>query len=119
MAETLVSVRIDLTRERLGQLTAFAGQTGSDVGSVVRAIIDSADLDGTGGEDVLDVPKIPDAPVLTVAEVARYLRVSPVSVYQWINQGRFPHRRVGSRRLIPRDEFMKWFKSGVAGGDDR
>lgn len=110
MTETLVSVKVDLTREQLERLTAFAAKNGTDVGSVVRSIIDLADLDGTA-------PELPDVPVLTVPEVAAYMRVNKATVYQWIDEGLIPHRRLTSKRVvIPRDAFMKWFDSGVAGG---
>lgn len=112
MNETLVSVKVDLTREQLEKLTTFAGKTGTDVGSVVRAVIDSADLDGTG-----DTPELPDAPVLTVKEAAGYMRVSEQAVYRWIDEGLIPNRRITSKRVvIPREAFLKWFESGVAGG---
>lgn len=110
MTETLVSVKVDLTREQLERLTEFAVKNQIDVGSVVRSIVDLADLDGTA-------PELPDVPVLTVAEVAAYMRVTKAAVYQWIDEGMIPHRRITPKRVVvPRDAFMKWFESGVAGG---
>jgi excisionase family DNA binding protein len=108
---SVVSVRVDLSREQMERITAFAGEKGLDIGTVIRAVVDAADLDGDADST------LPEAPVLTIPEVARFLRVHRTAVYRWIDEGMIPHRRITPKRVvIPRDAFMKWFDSGVAGG---
>ena len=54
-------------------------------------------------------------PVLTVQEVAKYLRVSNGKVYDMcrIYGGDFfPHFKVGNRFKIPRNEFIEWLREG-------
>jgi excisionase family DNA binding protein len=48
--------------------------------------------------------------LLTVRELAEYLRVNPFSVYRWVEQNRIPYLRVGRTlrfRLEDIDEFMR------------
>ena len=48
--------------------------------------------------------------LLTVRELAEYLRVNPFTVYRWIAKNRIPHLRVGRTlrfRLEDIDEFMR------------
>ena len=48
--------------------------------------------------------------LLTVRELAEYVRVNPFSVYRWVAQKRIPHLRVGRTlrfRLDDIDEFMR------------
>jgi excisionase family DNA binding protein len=48
--------------------------------------------------------------LLTVRELAAYVRVNPFSVYRWVAQKRIPHLRVGRTlrfRLEDIDEFMR------------
>lgn len=40
-----------------------------------------------------------DEDSLTVAEAARLLKVSPSTIWRWINQGQLPAYRVGQRRV--------------------
>ena len=44
--------------------------------------------------------------VLTVTEVANYLRVSRVTVWRWCKDGTIPACRVGRNWRIPRDDFF-------------
>jgi excisionase family DNA binding protein len=41
---------------------------------------------------------------LTVEEAADFLRISRVSIYRWIAQGRLKKFKVGSRTLLRRDD---------------
>jgi len=48
--------------------------------------------------------------LLTIRELAEYLRVNPFTVYRWVAQKRIPHLRVGGTlrfRLDDIDEFMR------------
>ena len=40
-----------------------------------------------------------DEESLTVAEAARVLKVSPSTIWRWINQGQLPAHRIGQRRV--------------------
>lgn len=59
---------------------------------------------------------LPDAPLLTVVEVSRLLRVSERALREWMYHKRdgypvIPHVRLGRRVLIRRD----WVESVLAG----
>ena len=41
----------------------------------------------------------PDGDLLTIAEVARGLKVSPVTIHRWLKQGRLTAYRVGPRAV--------------------
>jgi excisionase family DNA binding protein len=48
--------------------------------------------------------------LLTIRELAEYLRVNPFTVYRWVAQKRIPHLRVGRTlrfRLDDINEFMR------------
>lgn len=60
--------------------------------------------------------RLPDAPLLTVGEVARLLRVSERALREWMHHRRdgspvIPHVRLGRRVLIRRD----WVESVLSG----
>lgn len=50
----------------------------------------------------------PGPAVFTVAEVARYLRISRNRAYSAVRDGTIPSVRVGSRILIPVRELEAW-----------
>ena len=45
--------------------------------------------------------------LLTVKEVADYLRVGRVTVWRWCKEGTLPAYRVGRNWRIPRDDFLE------------
>jgi putative molybdopterin biosynthesis protein len=45
---------------------------------------------------------------LTVEEVARLLRVSPRSVYDWVSQGVIPYHKAGRRTIFLLEEILEW-----------
>jgi len=48
--------------------------------------------------------------LLTIAEAAKLLKVSPVTLHRWIKQGRLPAYRVGPRKVrIKRSDLTKAF----------
>jgi len=55
--------------------------------------------------------------MITVKEVAKYLRISLASVYKLINSGAIPHVRVGCRYIIPREGFLLWLGQNQNGGE--
>lgn len=44
-----------------------------------------------------------DNEMITVREIAKYLRISLPSAYKLINTGTIPHVKVGYRYIIPRE----------------
>ena len=49
--------------------------------------------------------------VLTIKEVAAYLRVSSVTVWRWCQQGTIPASRVGRNWRIRRDDVLHLFET--------
>lgn len=54
--------------------------------------------------------------MITVKEVAKYLRLSLPTVYRLVNAGTIPHVKIGCRYIIPRTDFLSWVESNVPGG---
>lgn len=50
----------------------------------------------------------PLPPVLTVVEVAEFLRIDPNRCYELCRQGVIPHVRLGRRIRILRDALLAW-----------
>lgn len=50
--------------------------------------------------------------LMTVDEVAEYLRVKPSSVYEWAQNGKIPAAKVGRLWRFHRDEIEAWVRSG-------
>lgn len=55
--------------------------------------------------------------MITVPEIAKYLRISPPTAYKLVRSGTIPHVKVGYRCIIPRDKFMAWVNENAHGGD--
>jgi excisionase family DNA binding protein len=47
---------------------------------------------------------------LKVVEVAALLRCKRRTIYDMVEQGRIPHRKVGGRLLFDLDEIIEWTK---------
>jgi excisionase family DNA binding protein len=56
--------------------------------------------------------------VLTVREVASYLRVNRVTVWRWCQQGVIPATRVGRTWRIHRDDVLNLFNLSSSGSDN-
>lgn len=54
--------------------------------------------------------------MITVPEIAKYLRISPPTVYKLVNSGAIPHVKVGFRYIIPRTKFLIWLDEHTSGG---
>lgn len=52
-------------------------------------------------------------PLLTAAETAKVLRVSPRSVRRWIADGALPVVRLGRKVLIRRSDLRSTIRSGI------
>lgn len=57
-----------------------------------------------------------DNEMITVPEIAKYLRISLPSAYKLINSGAVPHVKVGCRYIIPRAAFFHWIDQNTKGG---
>ena len=57
-----------------------------------------------------------DLPLFLNAEtVAKVLGVSPSSGYELMHEPGFPVLRVGSRMVVPKDQFIQWVKKHTRG----
>ncbi len=54
---------------------------------------------------------------LNAAMVAKVLGVSPSSGYELMHEPGFPVLKVGSRMVVPKENFQKWVEQHTAGGD--
>lgn len=52
-------------------------------------------------------PSMPNR-MMTVAEVARYLHVQPITIYKLIRKGQLPGFKIGTEYRFDRDELKKW-----------
>jgi excisionase family DNA binding protein len=50
---------------------------------------------------------------LTAKEAAHIARLHPVTLLRWAREGRVPHRRLSSRKIVfPREQLNAWLESG-------
>ncbi len=50
---------------------------------------------------------------LTVPEVGEVLGISRAGAYELVRSEGFPHMKVGTRILVPRDKFLAWIDEQV------
>lgn len=48
---------------------------------------------------------------LTVPEVGEALGISRAAAYELVHSKGFPHLKIGSRILVPKDKFIRWIDS--------
>jgi len=49
---------------------------------------------------------------LTAKEAAQIARLHPVTLWRWAREGRVPHRRLSSRKIVfPRGQLTAWLQS--------
>ena len=48
--------------------------------------------------------------------VAKVLGVSPSSAYELMHEPSFPVLRVGSRMMVPKEQFIQWVSEHTGGG---
>ena len=58
---------------------------------------------------------MPDHEILTIEEVAEYLRVSERTVYDWANKGSLPCGKLGTTWRFKRCEIERWVDEKLAG----
>ena len=51
--------------------------------------------------------------------VAQVLGVSPSSAYELMHEPGFPVLRVGSRMVVPKEQFIRWVEEHTEGGERR
>ena len=49
--------------------------------------------------------------------VSKVLGVSPSSAYELIHEPGFPTLRIGSRMVVPKEQFVQWVSAHTQGGD--
>ena len=54
---------------------------------------------------------------LNAAMVAKVLGVSPSSGYELMHESGFPVLRVGSRMVVPKEQFIQWVTEHAEGGN--
>lgn len=57
-----------------------------------------------------------DNSMITVREIAVYLRISLPTAYKLLKTGTIPHVKVGCRYIIPREGFFYWVRENTVGG---
>jgi PTS system nitrogen regulatory IIA component len=55
-------------------------------------------------------------PLLTVEEIARYLKVRPSTIYQWTHQGFIPHIKLGNLVRFRKSRVDEWLEKKALGG---
>lgn len=55
--------------------------------------------------------------MLTVKEVATYLRISPPNAYNLVRSGIIPCVKIGVRYVIPRASLLLWLEQNSFGGE--
>lgn len=71
-------------------------------GLAAGASVVGAPASGTGPQDTAAVPEVVAGPFLTVAEVARRMRVSKMTVYRLVHSGELPAIRFGRTFRVQR-----------------
>ena len=58
-----------------------------------------------------------DLPLFLNAKmVSKVLGVSPSSAYELLHEDDFPTLRVGSRMVVPKEQFLQWVSAHTEGG---
>ena len=58
-----------------------------------------------------------DLPLFLNADaVAKVLGVSPSSAYELMHEPGFPTLRIGSRMVVPKEQFVQWVSTHTQGG---
>jgi excisionase family DNA binding protein len=48
--------------------------------------------------------------ILTVKELAKYLKLTEVTIYKYVKEGNIPAHRVGSRWRFDKDKIDEWLR---------
>ncbi len=59
-----------------------------------------------------------DLPLFLNAEmVSAVLGIAPSSAYELMHEAGFPVLKIGSRMVVPKENFIQWIEEHTAGGD--
>ena len=56
--------------------------------------------------------------MLSAPEVAEVLGISRAGAYDLVRSDGFPHLKLGTRILVPKDKFIQWIDDHTEGADD-
>jgi excisionase family DNA binding protein len=59
----------------------------------------------------------PGNEILTIEEVAAYLRLTPQTIYRWAQEKRIPAVKLGKEWRFRRSVIDRWFDDQLLGGD--
>ena len=62
-------------------------------------------------------PDTPDHEILTLEEVAHYLRLKPQTIYKWANERRIPAVKLGKEWRFRRSVLDRWLDEQMLGED--
>lgn len=68
------------------------------------------------GTVLLHKEKVVDDDILTIEEVAKYLRVSERTVYDWAQKGEIPSGKIGTVWRFKKSEIEKWVNDRLSSG---
>lgn len=54
--------------------------------------------------------------MLSVSQVAKVLGISPTRSYELVNEKGFPKIKIGTRIVVPKDEFQLWIQKQIKKG---
>jgi excisionase family DNA binding protein len=60
---------------------------------------------------------VPPNEILTIEEVATYLRLTPQTIYKWAQERRIPAVKLGKEWRFRRSVIDRWFDAQLTGGD--
>jgi excisionase family DNA binding protein len=96
---------LQLTRfSKAGGSTQTEEKLGRESGipeSVIRKSLEDVGLQTSGIEKE----------ILTIKEVAEYLKVRPSTIYSWVEHGRIPYNKIGRIIRFRKSEIDRWFDS--------
>jgi excisionase family DNA binding protein len=69
-------------------------------------------MSGRGRRD-----EVPNNEILTIEEVAAYLRLTPQTIYKWAQEKRIPAVKLGKEWRFRRSVIDRWFDDQLQGGD--
>ena len=55
---------------------------------------------------------------LNAAIVAKALGIAPSSAYELLHEADFPVLKVGSRIVVPKEQFVRWVEQHTKGGEN-
>jgi len=65
----------------------------------------------------MSVPSTPEHEILTLEEVARYLRLKPQTLYRWAQERRIPAVKLGKEWRFRRSILDRWLDEQMLGED--